>query len=403
MTTEASTRPKRVLLAISTVGADGRGRMSGIYRWLGEGHDWEEIILRTRADFTARVVQREIDAGLDGAIVSIPYGQDAEDLLVRADLPLAVMSSTLDRAIPRARPKTVRAFIDNEAIGREAGLHFRTLGRFAVYAYVHDARRSRWSDDRLAGFAAVHPGCRAFFCPRESDDTIDRLRRDELSAFLLALPHPAALFAANDIIAEQVLATCRTLALRVPHDIAVLGVDNDTVTCATARPSLSSIEPDFNESGYRAAAMLDALMHGRKPRRWTRPPGVAQVVSRDSTAHLAPAAKLVKDAQDYIEAHALAGISAADVIEHLHVSRSLANLRFRELTGQSIGQRILGVRLAEVQRLLKTTGWPLGRIAQAVGFSGPDTLRNLFRARYGHGPTHGRAQTSATRRGGGMV
>ena len=127
------------------------------------------------------------------------------------------------------------------------------------------------------------------------------------------------------------------------------------------------------------------------------------VESRDTTCATPGGRVQRRGAQDYIEAHALVGISAADVIEHLHVSRSLANLRFRELTGQSIGQRILGVRLAEVQRLLKTTGWPLGRIAQAVGFSGPDTLRNLFRARYGHGPTHGRAQTSATRRGGGMV
>ena len=396
MSAQTTLRPKRVLLAISTVGADGRGRMAGIHRWLGEGHAWDEIVLRTRADFTAGVVQREIDDGLDGAIVSIPYGHDAEDLLSRSGIPLAVMTTTLAKAIPHARPKTVHSLIDNAAIGREAGRFFRSLGRFAATAYVHDARRSSWSEDRLAGFASVYPGCRAFCGTRENDATIDRLRRDELADCLRALPHPTALFAANDIIAEQVLAACRALALRVPHDVSVLGVDNDTVTCATARPSLSSIEPDFNEAGYRAAAMLDALMRGRAPRHWSGHPGVARVVPRDSTAHPAPAAKLVRDALDYIETNALNGISAADVIDHLRVSRSLANLRFRELTGESIGQRILDVRMAECRRLLTDTDLPLTRIAKATGFHSPDALRNLFRARQGTGPKAWRSLSRAS-------
>lgn len=381
-----STR-KRVLLAISTAGADGRARMAGIYRWLGEGHDWDEVILRTRADFTVPAIVEELERGLDGAIVGIPYNYDAGQLLVESDLPLAVTTSSLAEHLPADRPKTVYSLIDNVALGRAAAAQFRALGRFAAFAYVHDARNSSWSKERLDGFSVSWPNCRVLTGRLESDNTIDRLQTDKLTAFLSTLPHPTALLAANDVIAEQVLSACRTLTLRVPEDISVIGVDNDTFTCTATRPALSSLEPDFNEAGYRAAVMLDALMRGRAPRHWAKRPGLARFVPRDSTKTLSPATKLVQDATAFIEANVFSGITAADVIDHLRVSRSLANLRFRELTGKSIGQTLTERRLTECEHLLKTTNWPFHRIAKSVGYNSPDILRNLFRSRHGQGPT----------------
>ena len=383
---------KRVLLAISTTGSDGHARLAGIYRWLGEGHDWDEIILRTRADFTVHTIENLVRYGLDGAIVSIPYNHDAGKLLVEARLPIVVMTSALTEQFPAERPNTDFSLIDNIAIGRAAAAHFRTLGRFATYAYLHDARTSDWSNDRLAGFASIHPDCQVFSGHRESDNTIDRLNRKELIDFISALTHPAALLAANDIIAEQVLSVCRELAIRVPDDLSILGVDNDVTTCTASRPTISSIEPDFNEAGYRAASILDSLMNCRKPRKWSKRPGVARIITRGSTKPLAPATKLILDALAFIDANVFSNISAADVISHLRVSRSLANLRFRELTGSSIGEALKKRRLAECERLLRTTDWSFHRISDAVGYSNPDVLRNLFRAHHGIGPTRWRVR-----------
>lgn len=390
--TDQSISPKRVLLAIPTSGADGRARMSGIYRWLGEGHDWNTVIIRTRADFTVNTVADEMSHGLDGAIIGIPYNFDVGQFLVQADLPLAIMTTALTERTLANRPRTVFALIDNRELGRTAAAYFQSLGRFAAYAYVHDARHSSWSDDRLAGFMSIHPDCQIFAGKRESDNTIDRLKNEQLAAFLSGLPRPTALLAANDIIAEQVISACRAQRLRVPNDISVLGIDNDTVTCTAARPALSSLEPNFNEAGYRAAMMLDALMHGRTLRRWTKQPGVLRTVERDSTQRIAPAARLVRDALDLIEGNACLGIRPADVINNLRVSRSLANLRFRALTGKSIGQALTERRLAECERLLRTTDWKFIRIAESVGYANPDTLRNLFRSRHGIGPTRWRAK-----------
>lgn len=366
--------------------------MSGIYHWLGEGHDWNTVIVRTRADFTMKVVAEEMSHGLDGAIIGIPYNFDVGQLLVQADLPLAIMTTALTACSLEHRPNTVFALIDNRELGRTAAVYFQSLGRFAAYAYVHDARHSSWSDDRLSGFMSIHPDCQIFAGARESDNTIDRLKNEQLAAFLADLPRPTALLAANDIIAEQVLSACRAREIRVPDDISVMGIDNDTVTCTAARPALSSIEPNFKEAGYRAAMMLDALMHGRRLRQWTKQPGVLRTVERDSTQRIAPASRLVRDALDFIEVNACFGITPSDVISKLRVSRSLANLRFRELTGRSIGQALTERRLAECERLLRTTDWKFVRIAKSVGYANPDILRNLFRSRHGIGPTRWRAQ-----------
>ncbi|MGN0834140.1 MAG: substrate-binding domain-containing protein [Kiritimatiellia bacterium] len=384
--------PKRVLLAIPTSGADGRARISGINRWLSEGHDWDTVIIRTREDFTVKAVTDEMSHGLDGAIIGMPYNLDVGQLIIQTDLPLAIMTTALTERTLANRPKTVFALIDNRELGRTAATYFRSLGRFAAYAYVHDARHSSWSEERLAGFMSIHPDCQIFIGERESDNTIDRLKNEQLAAFLSDLPHPTALLAANDIIAEQVLAACRAQGLRVPNDISVMGIDNDTVTCTAARPALSSLEPNFNEAGYRAAMMLDALMHGRQLRRWTKQPGVLRTVERDSTQRIAPASRLVRDALDFIEVNACLGIKPSDVINNLRVSRSLANLRFRELTGKSIGQVLTERRLAECERLLRTTDWKFIRIAESVGYANPDILRNLFRSRHGIGPTRWRAK-----------
>ncbi len=72
------------------------------------------------------------------------------------------------------------------------------------------------------------------------------------------LPHPLALFACNDIRGQQVLNACREHQIKVPEEVAVMGVDNDEVLCSLCHPPLTSIEPDTERSAS-------------KPRRFLRP------------------------------------------------------------------------------------------------------------------------------------
>ncbi|MFM8594919.1 MAG: substrate-binding domain-containing protein, partial [Chloroflexota bacterium] len=73
---------------------------------------------------------------------------------------------------------------------------------------------------------------------------------------LLALsPRPSAFFAANDLMAMGALMHIRTLGLRVPEDIAIVGFD-DIPAAAIVHPPLTTIAQYPELLGSRAAELV---------------------------------------------------------------------------------------------------------------------------------------------------
>ena len=171
--------------------------------------------------------------------------------------------------------------------------------------------------------------------------------------------------------------------IKIPKDIAILGVDNDTLICENAQPRLSSVQPDFGNEGHLAAEILDQMMNGKETSSSTVLVGVTRIVQRESTAEQSHAGLLVQKALAYIDRHALEGIGVNDVVQHLNCSRRLADLRFRELQGTSIMQTIIEKRLDEVRRRLAGTKEKIDAIASACGFDNSNYLKNLFKKRFG--------------------
>lgn len=64
-----------------------------------------------------------------------------------------------------------------------------------------------------------------------------------LADFLTTLPKPAAVMAAYDVRASEVISLCNNLNIDIPKQISVLGVDNDEILCNISTPTLSSISP----------------------------------------------------------------------------------------------------------------------------------------------------------------
>jgi len=60
--------------------------------------------------------------------------------------------------------------------------------------------------------------------------------------------------------------------------------------------------------------------------------------------------------------------------------------RFLEITGSAPGQWLIAERVAEAQRLLEVSDWPVERIAAGVGFGSSEVLRRHFLARLGSSP-----------------
>lgn len=364
---------KRVLVALRLQGIAGQEKLSGIFRYLGDTPEWDVRFIRSAQEFTAARVKTAIADGYDGFIVSIPDAERAAEPLADTDIPTIVMD--IHSPALSARRKNI-VFIRNspEEIGRSAANHLLSIGRCKSYAFVHHQSVMQWSVDR---FNAYRDTLRehGFECHElKSPEGVEKLER------------PVGVFAANDDRGYDVIEFCRANQLRVPEDIAVIGINNDTLVCENCHPRLSSIQPDFEQEGYLAAETLSRMMHPAPctphPAPRTLFVGVKQVVRRESTAELSLSGKLVQRALVYIRKNALKGISVTDVAAHLHVSRRLADLRFRELQGTTIGETIISERLMEVKRLLRETKDPIDAIAVRCGYENPNYLKNLFKRRF---------------------
>ena len=108
-----------------------------------------------------------------------------------------------------------------------------------------------------------------------------------------------------------------------------------------------------------------------------------KVVTRESTAPLAPSALLVERARDFIRRNATHGITPGDIAGHLGVSRRLLDLRFSELSDETVSDAIRNAKLEAVKRLLLSTNAPIAAISRDCGFPNANHLRNIFAAATG--------------------
>ena len=365
---------KKVFVALRMAGIAGQEKLGGIFRFLGEKHDWDITLVRTAAEFTPARIRAAIREGYDGFIVSIPDTEQTAARLATTGIPTIVMD--IHSPVLERRTNAI-VFIRNssEEIGRTAANHLLSIGTCRSYAFVHNPSVMQWSIDRCKAFRETLRD-NGFWCHElKTPDGLQKLER------------PVGVFAANDDRGYDVIEFCHAHRMRVPEDAAVLGINNDTLICENCHPKLSSIQPDFEQEGYLAAETLAKMMEGKRRKTEdkvlrTLLVGVHQTVRRESTAELSHSGKLVQKALAYINRNALKGISVDDVARHLKVSRRLADLRFRELQHTSIGQEIVRIRLAEVQRLLRSTREPIDVIAAQCGYENPNYLKNLFRKRF---------------------
>ena len=377
--------PKRVIACVSLTHASERDFLSGVFRYLDEGHNWKIRIVQDSPPFTEASLRRlEQNGEADGIIISDAYRRDLIPALVDTPIPLAVVSGV---AFQKTHPLVKRqqpTFVihnDNAGIGRLGFRHFCDCGKFNVYGFVPTERGVTWSDEREEAFlrAVRANGLTA---------KVFRRPREELGSWLKSLPKPAAVMAAYDELAADVLSVCEQEGLAVPRQVAVLGVDNDPFVCRSAVPALSSVLPDHEGMGYLAAEGLNRLMLNRRRASKTKHVTLAprKTVGRDSTGAVIPAATLVDRVKALIRDEATKGLSVDDVAKRLHVSRRLVELRFKQFEGQTIGKAIADRRLEEATRLIKTTSLPLIRIAAECGFCDAKHLTHRFTAKFNLSP-----------------
>lgn len=204
--------------------------------------------------------------------------------------------------------------------------------------------------------------------------------------WLVSLPKPLAVFAIDDSVGTWVCGTCWQTGLRVPEEVAVLGVNDDEMLCHISPPHLSSIQLPGEQVGFEAAKLLDAMLGGqRAPKRPTLLPPMG-VVTRQSTDVMAIEDHYVTQAVQFIRENALKGIRVESVTSAVHMSRRVLERRFRKILGRSPFSEIRRVQIEHIKTLLARTNNTLEAIAPECGFDSVTRMNAAFRKALGVSP-----------------
>ena len=285
--------------------------------------------------------------------------------------------------VPKIRP-------DNIGIGHLAAEHLLERG-FQHFGFTGFSN-FEWSCERRDGFLEAlrlaGKTCDVFEVDYPGDviPIWDLEQISGLTAWLQRLPKPAGLMACFDLRALQIVNAAHSIGILVPEEIAVIGVNNDPIRCELAFPPLSSVAPNSYQSGYKAAETLSAMLAGRTPAEMDQRIEPLGVVTRPSTEVLAIEDKNVAGALSFIRQEACRGISVAQVVRHVHASRSVLEKKFRRHVGRSPQAEIRRVQMAKVRQLLQETDYPLKRIAELAGFEHVEYMCVVFKRISGVSP-----------------
>lgn len=296
-----------------------------------------------------------------------------------------------------------RVVTDNRAIGKLAAEHFRDHGYREVFALgPGDIPMYRERLDALTEFMEEDGGSVTVLQTSETmqPSVLDELRsiarRRERRLEELSL----GFFAYQDNMAAEMISLCLRNELRIPENVAVLGVDNDDLINVGLSVGLSSIDSDQEGLGIRAANvlrdMLDPSQCKAKAEVIRHSP--KEVITRRSTDCYAVRNPLVSDALHWIHNNFHKGIQAVDVAEAMGVTQQGLQKSFASNYLRSPGQEIRYQRVQAVAHLLSCTDARLEEIAINSGFYSMDTLINSFRKAYGITPGKYRKQKRDARR-----
>ena len=175
--------------------------------------------------------------------------------------------------------KTVRAHDFN--IGKLAAHYFLERG-FEHFFFYCAKDTSNAAELRSAGFASVLGEAGHVARRHRLEDSTDPM--SGLISQILAISKPVALFVSHDHLAREVADVLSSIDLRIPEQVAVLGVDNDELQCDISRPPLSSIQVHYEDIGYRAGAVMDDILQGKDVSPDTTLIDPIGVMTRQSTA-----------------------------------------------------------------------------------------------------------------------
>lgn len=371
---------RKVIIMVDTGRASGRKFLRGIERYLQANPHWEVCLqppqYLPRDNFNVRSWFRL---------------QDADGLIAR-DSPHT--SSLLNLRLPKIindtkyeNPATSVIYTNSEKTGELAAHYFTGLG-FKHFAFC-GFEGLAWSDRRYKTFSDClqQSGIAGVFnyhdWPGSGRQT--ETERWSIAEWLKTLPKPICVFACNDDRGVYILEACKIVGLKVPEEVAVLGVDNDELTCDLSSPPLSSIELNFERGGFETARLLDEIMaNGKSSNNIVIEP--IDIITRQSTNVFSVDDEEVAKALRFIRENYKDPIQVKHVVAATVLSRRDLELKFKNKLRRSIKDEINRLRIESVKRKLINSTDTIYNIAASLTYTDPQHFSRFFRQVTGSSP-----------------
>jgi LacI family transcriptional regulator len=283
---------------------------------------------------------------------------------------------------------------DCKKIGEMAAKHFLERG-FKKFAFCgfNDIHWSRERSDSFSSYLEKAGYKTQLYKPLSSRGSLTwDNEKKQMIRWLKGLPHPVAIMACNDDRADNILEACKDCQIKVPDEIAVLGVDNDEMVCEITEPPLSSVDMNFEKAGFEAAMILDRWMKGENMANQIIIIQPTRVVVRQSTDILAIDDRDVAEAIRFIAEHVRDPIQVSDIADRVAISRRMLEKRFKTSIGMSIGAQMRKTRTDHIAKLLLETTMSISEIAYAMGFENQANFSRYFQKEFNMKPSQYRKQ-----------
>lgn len=367
----------RIGLIIESLSGYGEKILTGISRYSQQKIDWRVSFFDRERDELLQLLQTWEGDGMISTIRDEAFLEAAR----KRSIPIINVTSRQDASWMASVTS------DETAIGRMAAEHFLLNGfqNFAslrLNSHTGGFRlRAEGFAERLAaeGLATEH----LVLAVGENSRLAERLS---------TLSKPLALFGITDRIASTAIEICWENGLKIPEDVAILGVGNYEQLCDLCSPTLSSIDVDMERRGYEAARLLDGLLLRKTGTLEHLKVQPLKIIERGSTAGYAYTDPDLITALRFIRANASRPILVADVVAATDVSRRTLESRFSQKVGISLHEQIRAAHFDLATRMLRSGDLSLQEIAQRSGFRSASSMVTLFKETYGQTPRQYRIQ-----------
>jgi LacI family transcriptional regulator len=203
-----------------------------------------------------------------------------------------------------------------------------------------------------------------------------------LKAFLNSLPRPMGLLCATDRLAHLATLAAKESGLRIPQDLAVIGVGNSRMESLHAGITLSSFDRSPGEIGIKAGSLMADLIRKRNG-------GISSVQvtaklhERDSSLRSTSG---VTRALAYLRSNPATSMSAGEVARFAGMSRRSFEMALQAECGKSPGVFLQEMRQKRAETLLKDSSLEIAEIGRECGYQEAAVFSTAFKRWTGKSP-----------------